>query len=83
MLKYSGNKRILSNFNYINADINKDLNKILSSIKSYKPDVILNFIAQGEVRNSWKHPNHWYQTNSMSIVNLTSELYKYKFLKNI
>lgn len=81
MLKYAGNKRILTNFNYINADINKDLKKILSSIKSYKPEVIVNFIAQGEVRNSWKHPKHWYQTNSMSVVNLTSELYKYKFLK--
>ena len=37
MLKYAGNKRKLTNFNYINADINKDLKKILSSIKSDEP----------------------------------------------
>ena len=81
MLRYFNNQKINSKFKFINANINTDLKKISSSIKKYRPEVIVNFIAQGEVRTSWKYPNHWYQTNCMSIINLTNEIYNYSFIK--
>ncbi len=81
MLRYSLNKNKFSNFQFQIADINKDLNKIISLIKNFKPEVIVNFIAQGEVRNSWRYPRNWYETNSMSVVNLTSKIYEFKFIK--
>ena len=81
MLKYTENKNKISNFKFIKADINKELKKIILSIKNYKPEIIVNFIAQGEVRNSWKYPENWYQTNAMSVIKLTNEIYKYKFIK--
>jgi dTDP-glucose 4,6-dehydratase len=81
MLKHLENKKRNSKFKFINANINTQLNIILSSIKQFKPEVIVNFIAQGEVRNSWKYPNDWYETNCMSVVKLTSKIYQHGFIK--
>ena len=55
--------------------------QILEIIDSFKPEVVINFSAQGEVRNSWKFPEHWYTTNCLSIVKLTNALVKRKFIK--
>ena len=63
--RYSGDAE---NFSFYQMDINKDLNKILKLSDKEKPEIIANFAAQGEVRNSWRYPDQWYETNCMGIV---------------
>tara|TARA_A100001015_G_C15000728_1_gene718365 strand:- start:433 stop:1434 length:1002 start_codon:yes stop_codon:yes gene_type:complete len=81
MSSYYKNKFKKSNFKFYKLDINNDLKKILKITNSFKPDVIVNYLAQGDVRHSWNNPKQWYQTNCMGIVNYTSELINSKFLK--
>ena len=81
MSSYYQNKFKQKNFKFYKLDINKDLNKILQITNSFKPDTIINYLAQGDVRHSWNNPTEWYQTNCMSIVNFTSELINTNFLK--
>ncbi len=80
MLSYKSNPN-LNNFKFYKLDVNKHLNKILTLIDSFKPEVIINFSAQGEVRNSWKFSEQWYITNCLSVVKLTNALIKRKFVK--
>ena len=80
MLPYKSNP-FLDKFKFYKLDVNKHINKILEIIDSFKPEVVINFSAQGEVRNSWKFPEHWYTTNCLSIVKLTNALVKRKFIK--
>merc|ERR1712232_1489079 len=39
-----------------------------------KPNVIINFAAQGEGAVSWKHSWRYFETNSMSLARLSEEL---------
>ena len=80
MLSYKTNKNF-QNFKFYRLDLNKDLKKIIDLIEHFKPNVILNFAAQGEVRNSWLYPEDWFKTNCNSVVNLTSKLIDKKYLK--
>lgn len=79
-LPYKTNKN-LNKFKFYKLDINKNINKILELIDSFKPEIIVNFSAQGEVRNSWNYPEQWYITNCLSVVNLSNELIKRNFIK--
>ena len=80
MLPYKFNKNI-DKFNFFQLNINKHFDKILTLIDDFKPEVIVNFSAQGEVRNSWKFPEQWYITNCLSVVRLTNAIVKKKFIK--
>jgi len=80
-LSYKLNKNLKTNFFFNKIDINKDINKLNDIIKNFKPEVIVNFAAQGEVRNSWKNSIDWYQTNCLGVVNLTNLLIGNKFLQ--
>lgn len=64
----------LQNFRFIQLDINLELDKLLELADQERPEIIANFAAQGEVRNSWKYPDQWYQTNCLSVVRLTNAL---------
>ena len=50
-------------------------------VNSRKPQYIVNFAAQGMVAESWKTPEHWYQTNVVAQVKLHERLKKLDFLK--
>jgi len=76
--QYSGD---VENFSFHQMDINKDLKKILKLSDKEKPEIIANYAAQGEVRNSWRYPDQWYQTNCMGIVRLTEELRKRDYIQ--
>jgi len=80
MLPYLVNSEA-SNFSFFQLDINKDLDKILKLSDNEKPEIIANFAAQGEVRNSWLYPDHWYETNTLAVVKLTEELRKRDYIK--
>jgi dTDP-glucose 4,6-dehydratase len=71
----------LDNFLFYQLDINHDLEKILEVADQEEPEIIANFAAQGEVRNSWKLLDQWYQTNCIGVVRLTEELRKRDYLR--
>ena len=68
-------------FIFKKVDINKDLKKLARVVKKYKPSIIVNYIAQGMVAESWIKPEDWYRTNVVSQVLLYKELAKFKFIK--
>ena len=70
-----------SNFKFYRLNLNNDLKKILKIINNFKPEAIINFSAQGDVRHSWNNPDQWYKTNCMSVVSLTSNLINKSYLK--
>jgi dTDP-glucose 4,6-dehydratase len=80
LLSYKKNKNI-SNFSFFKLNVNNEMKKIISLIESFKPDAIVNYSAQGDVRHSWENPIQWFNTNSSAIVELSNRLVKMKFLK--
>ena len=79
-LKY-GNNKFLKNYKFFKMDINRDLSKILDLINEFKPNYIVNFAAQGDVRASWLYPDQWYKTNFISLANFANKLIGNKYLK--
>lgn len=80
-LPYKWMKNTNQNFQYLQADINNNLDKYLQIISEKKPSYVVNFSAQGMVAQSWKTPEDWYQTNVMSQVLLHDQLRKFKHIK--
>ena len=76
---YKSNKN-LKNFKFYRVDLNHNSKKILEIIKKFKPNFIINFAAQGMVNESWDHPDHWYQTNIVSMTKLVQKIMKFKFI---
>tara|TARA_B110000037_G_C17092876_1_gene494755 strand:+ start:740 stop:1729 length:990 start_codon:yes stop_codon:yes gene_type:complete len=77
---YNKNKNI-KNYKFYNLDINYDLDKIISVIKKFKPSHIINYSAQGMVNESWNNPDHWYETNIVSMTKLVQKISKLNFIK--
>lgn len=71
----------LSRYRYHALDMNRDMPKILEMLDAEQPDAIVNFAAQSEVAPSWDHPEHWFQTNTVSLALLVNHLRKQKYLK--
>ena len=69
------------NFHFYQMDVNHDLEQILKIADKEEPEIIANFAAQGEVRNSWQYPDQWYQTNCMGVVRLTEQLRKRDYIQ--
>ena len=69
------------NFQFVQIDLNKDIDTLINLIDEEKPSIIFNFAAQGMVAESWLNPIHWYKTNLLSQVSLHDQLRKRKFLK--
>jgi len=54
---------------------------LLELLDKIKPDVIVNFAAQGEGAVSWKHSWRFFETNSMALAKLCEELMKRDWLE--
>lgn len=74
-------KRNSSLFQFFQLDINHDLAKILKITDKERPDYVVNFAAQSMVAESWRNPEHWFQTNAVATVKLHDELRKRDYLK--
>ncbi len=81
-LSYKSSKN-LNNFKFYKVDINKAPNKMLRILKSFRPNYIVNYIAQGMVSQSWDSPNDWYKTNILGQISFYKSLEKLKFIKKI
>ena len=63
-----------SGFKFFPYDLNNDLDAIMALLDREKPAYIVNFAAQSMVGESWKYPEHWFQTNVVSTVKLHNQL---------
>ena len=79
--KWGNNSNQLDNFSFMAIDINAKLNLLTDLIEKVRPEIIVNFAAQGMVAESWLNPTHWYQTNLISQVRLHEYIREKKFLK--
>jgi len=74
-------KRHQSGFSFYQLDLNDHLEDIIDVINEFKPGYVVNFAAQSMVAQSWEHPEHWFQTNTLSMVLFHDRLRKLSFLK--
>lgn len=72
-LEYKKNKNI-KNFSFVKTNLNKNLNILINKVKKFKPNIVVNYAAQGMVAESWLNPNDWYITNIISQVTLYKKL---------
>jgi dTDP-glucose 4,6-dehydratase len=68
-------------FTFHQLDVNTDLDRYLEVLDEARAEYIVNFAAQSEVGPSWENPDHWYETNALSLVRLTDALNKRDYIK--
>ena len=68
-------------FRFFQLNINTQLSEIIHLLDREKPEVIVNFAAQGNVQYSWTNPVHWLMTNTVGIANLAFSLKHKAYLK--
>lgn len=76
--RWSGHDR---NFRFVQCDLNRDLDALMSLVQRERPACVVNFAAQSMVGESWKHPDHWFMTNVVSAVRLHERLRHCDFLQ--
>jgi dTDP-glucose 4,6-dehydratase len=81
LLPYIYKKNKSNKFTFMQLDVNQDTKKIIEILEREKPEVVVNYTAQGEVRNSWKWPEQWFETNCMGIVKISNYLAQTTYLK--
>src|SRR5881397_2226668 len=72
-----GDKR----YSYHAYHVTYELDLLLELLDREKPQVIVNYAAQGEGAVSWKHSWRFFETNSMALARLTEELTKRPWLE--
>lgn len=75
------NNSLLKNFTFYQIDINKNFSKLKQIISKQKPEIIIDFLGQGMVAESWKEPELTFETNLISKIKLYNFLKNKKFLK--
>ena len=68
-------------FEFVRADLNHDLDRMMSALDAVQPVAVVNFAAQGMVAQSWEQPAHWYQTNVVGNVQFHDRLRRATWLK--
>lgn len=72
-----GDKR----YSYHAYHVTHELDLLLELFDKEKPQVIVNYAAQGEGAVSWKHSWRFFETNSMALAHLAEELTKRSYLE--
>lgn len=62
------------NFAYHAFHLTYEMDSVLELLDKEKPDVIINYAAQGEGAVSWKKSWRFFETNSMALAKLSEEL---------
>jgi dTDP-glucose 4,6-dehydratase len=68
-------------FQFHQLDFNQDMERIKAVLDEFAPAYIVNFAAQSEVAPSWKHPDHWFQTNTVALAQLINHLKDQSYLQ--
>lgn len=69
-------------FEFHQLDVNRQLAAVLELVDRHRPGAVVNYAAQGEVRNSWRWPEQWYRTNCMGIVTFANALKDRDFIRS-
>ncbi|MEW6248861.1 MAG: GDP-mannose 4,6-dehydratase [Nitrospirota bacterium] len=72
-----GDKR----YSYHAYHVTYELDLLLELLDKEKPQVIINYAAQGEGAVSWRHSWRFFETNSMALARLAEELMKRPWLE--
>ena len=72
-----GDKR----YSYHAYHVTHEIDLLLELLDKEKPQVIVNYAAQGEGAVSWKHSWRFFETNSMALARLAEELMKRSYLE--
>ena len=67
-------------FYFHQIDMNHDIDSVIQIIRSFEPNYIVNFAAQGMVAQSWDNPVQWLQTNVLSLASLLHGIYRFDFI---
>ena len=70
-----------NSFKFYPYDLNKNLDEIMALLDKEKPAYVVNFAAQSMVGESWKYPEHWFQTNVVATVKLHDQLRQRDYLQ--
>jgi len=73
-LPYKWDNNHISHFKFSKIDLNTNIEKLKSLLDDFKPNIIVNFAAQGMVAESWLNPLDWFQTNVMAQIALVEFL---------
>ncbi len=68
-------------YEYHARHVTYELDLLLELLDREKPEIIVNFAAQGEGAVSWKHSWRFFETNSMALAKLSEELMKRSWLE--
>lgn len=68
-------------FQYFPRHIHYEFDLFMELLDKEKPDIIINFAAQGEGAVSWKNSWRFFETNTVALSKLTEELTTRKWLK--
>ena len=77
----NNNKKLRKNFQFYKIDINKNFKKLQYIIKINKPKIIIDFLGQGMVAESWEYPELTFKTNVIGKIKLYTFLNKCSFLE--
>ena len=73
-LPYKWDNNHVSHFKFSKIDLNTNIDKLKSLLDDFKPNIVVNFAAQGMVAESWLNPLDWFQTNVMAQIALVEFL---------
>jgi dTDP-glucose 4,6-dehydratase len=68
-------------YQFLQADVNQDLEFLMHELDRFCPEVVVDFIGQGMVAESWQTPEQWYTTNVVAKVKLHDQLRTRKWLR--
>ncbi len=68
-------------YEYHARHVTHELDLLLELLDKERPEVIVNFAAQGEGAVSWKHSWRFFETNSMALARLAEELGKRSWME--
>ncbi|MEM8688742.1 MAG: GDP-mannose 4,6-dehydratase [Pseudomonadota bacterium] len=79
---FSLNIQDRAGYEYHARHVTHEMDLLLELLDKEKPEVIVNFAAQGEGAVSWKHSWRFFETNSMALARLTEELMSRDWLEH-
>jgi dTDP-glucose 4,6-dehydratase len=74
-------RRTNRRFEFHQLDLNRHTDEILAALDRFEPQAVVNFAAQSEVAPSWRHPEHWFQTNVVALSRLLNPLKDRAYLR--
>src|SRR5258706_4497346 len=78
---FSLNVEKRKNYRYHAYHLTYELDLLLELLDKEKPDVIVNYAAQGEGAVSWKHSWRFFETNSVALARLAEALMSRPYLE--